>query len=907
MKACKSFYFIAALTLVFASAWLHARPVYDEMVVAGFYPYQKDYVLKPENIDTGNITHLIYTFAGPRADGSISTDTGSYHSMAAPLVSRLHEDGKKFIVMMGGGLQSGGFHGMASSQVTRTVFINTLSDWMRNYGYDGVNLDWEYPGDNDRDEDRANLTALVIEMRQAFDALEMELGKDLEISMDVHSSLYYAEWVDFATLKNYIDWFGLMSYDYAGNWPYAIHAAHNAPLYCGPAEICERYLTVDLGVKNLREELNIPASQIVMGVAFYGREFFNSALYETPREGGGGITYTDIEPLIGKGWERLWDSQSLVPYLRKTSGTGIISYDDEESLTVKADYIKQNGLLGAMIWEITQDVNKTTGAQPLFDTIGTNLVGVPFGGGSNSSRTSSSSSSKFSSLSSSSAVNICNDLPVWSAATVYNSGNQVQYSGGRYTANYWTQGNNPATRNGAGEPWTRSGSCGGVASSSISSSSLSSSVSLSSSSNASVRDDSFRVVGYMPSWKGLSALVDNTDLSLLTHINAAFLNPSAAGVVAIGDNPVCMDATGADIDYLVSRAHQAGVKVLVSVAGGVLPPCAGDWAQLLQPANRIQLVNNLVSFINQHNLDGIDIDIEGGTLTHIHNAGNYVPFIQELRTQLNPLGKLVTSATASYYGGMIPVESIPYFDFVNVMSYDAVGPWTGATGGEHSTYNQAAEHINFWRNRGLPQDKLVLGVPFYGWGFGTYEGDWSYQDIINSFGISAAQGDVIGSLCNGCSYITYNGVATIRAKTSLALQQASGVMIWELSHDIPGSLSLLNTINDEIGGDSSSSSSLSSTSSSSSISSSSSSSVSSSSSLSSSSRSSSSSSTGGGSCTNVPQYVNGNSYSSGDLVKNYNEQFRCNNSGLCSEGGIYTPGNGWAWPNAWQWVATCSA
>jgi GH18 family chitinase len=361
-------------TLCFCISVVNAQQQYENHVVAGFYPYTKDYVLKPENIQLQNLTHLIYCFAGPRADGSISTETGSYHNPT--LVSRTHAEGRKFIIMMGGGLQSGGFHAMASSATTRTIFINTLVEWCTTYGYDGVNIDWEYPGDNNKNEDRENLTALITEMRQAFNTFKNQTGKYLEISIDVHSSLFYAQWVDFATLKNYVDWFGLMSYDFAGNWSYTLHAAHNAPLYCGPAEICDRYLSVDRGVKNLTESLGIPSSQIVMGVAFYGREFYNSALYQTPREGGAGVPYYDIEPLISNGWTRYWDEQSRVPYLLKNSGSGFMSYDDATSLKEKTDYIKEKELLGTMIWEITQDVDKVTKQQPLLKVIGENLVDV---------------------------------------------------------------------------------------------------------------------------------------------------------------------------------------------------------------------------------------------------------------------------------------------------------------------------------------------------------------------------------------------------------------------------------------------------------------------------------------------------------------------------------------------------
>ena len=333
-----------------------------------------------------------------------------------------------------------------------------------------------------------------------------------------------------------------------------------------------------------------------------------------------------------------------------------------------------------------------------------------------------------------------------------------------------------------------------------------------------------KVVGYIPSYKNMTAVVDNTDLSKLTHINISFLNPNASGAVMSGGDPVCMagafggNAAGSELSYVVQKAHQAGVKVLVSVAGGVIPSCSGNWATLLQPGNRTAFVNNLLQFVNYFNLDGLDIDIEGALLTNIDNAGNYTPFIQALRNGL-PSGKLLTSATASYVGGMVPTSSLPYFDFVNIMSYDAIGPGWGTPGIEHSSYSQAVSHINTWKARGLTKDKLVLGVPFYGYGFGSYNADYSFAQIVSQFGAAAAQNDVIGSVCAGCSYITYNGIPTIRNKTQLARQEGSGVMIWELSQDAAGTNSLLSAINSEIGqGGSSSSSTSSSSSSSSSVS-----------------------------------------------------------------------------------------
>lgn len=295
-----------------------------------------------------------------------------------------------------------------------------------------------------------------------------------------------------------------------------------------------------------------------------------------------------------------------------------------------------------------------------------------------------------------------------------------------------------------------------------------------------------------------------TDLNKLTHINISFLNPNASGTLVAGDKMVCMpgvndeNISAAEVRYLVDKAHAAGVKVLASVAGGVIPECSGDWAVLLQPANRDNLVKNLIKYVDDFKLDGLDIDIEGVLLTNIDQAGNYTPFIQSLSAELKKRNKLLTCATASYEGGMVPVSSLPYFDFVNLMSYDTIGPSWGTAGVEHSTYEQAVAHIEIWKARGLSKDKLVLGVPFYGYGFGSFRSDYTFNDIVSQFGAESATLDLIGKACAGCSYITYNGLPTIKAKTRLALKEGSGIMIWEMSQDAPAPYNLLETIHGEI-------------------------------------------------------------------------------------------------------------
>lgn len=299
------------------------------------------------------------------------------------------------------------------------------------------------------------------------------------------------------------------------------------------------------------------------------------------------------------------------------------------------------------------------------------------------------------------------------------------------------------------------------------------------------------VVGYLAAFKGLEMSIARTDLSAFTHYNLSFANPDAQGRFVHDGRMTCMgDETGANLslDALrqsVEKLQAGGAKVLISTAGGVIPGCSGDWKALLAPGRRAATVAALVDLADTLNLDGVDIDIEGQLLTDIDRAGDYTPFIAALSKAMKARGKLLTCATASYEGGMIPVSSIPWFDLINVMSYDAIGPSWGPPGAEHSSYAMAERDLDLWLARGVAPDRLILGVPFYGYGFGGEKANWSYRDLAAAHGKDATNADVIGDLCGGCRYITHNSPATIEKKSRLAAVKAGGVMVWELSQDTP--------------------------------------------------------------------------------------------------------------------------
>jgi spore germination protein YaaH len=156
-------------------------------------------------------------------------------------------------------------------------------------------------------------------------------------------------------------------------------------------------------------------------------------------------------------------------------------------------------------------------------------------------------------------------------------------------------------------------------------------------------------------------------------------------------------------------------------------------------------------------------------------------------------GKLLTAALSQGYGGSnVPDAALGAFDLVNIMAYDGAGPWNPKAPGQHSSMEMAKRATEYWLKRGVPKEKAVLGVPFYGYGFGKAfkKRDYPYQEIVDAYP-GAEKGDQIGET------IWYNGIPTIQAKAQFAKEQGlAGVMIWSLDMDAKGEKSLLKAIHE---------------------------------------------------------------------------------------------------------------
>ncbi len=274
-----------------------------------------------------------------------------------------------------------------------------------------------------------------------------------------------------------------------------------------------------------------------------------------------------------------------------------------------------------------------------------------------------------------------------------------------------------------------------------------------------------KVVGYMPSWSGD---VNAIQYSKLTHVNYSFVLPNSDGSLQAVPNP-------AKLQNLVSLGHANGVKVQIAV-GGWNDGNDSAFEMLAQTSTgRTNFVNNIMAFVNQYNLDGVDMDWEypdPGT-----SANNYELLIVQLGNTLHASGKIMTAAVVALGSTGEGIKSTVFddFDFINLMAYD------GSTSSGHSPYSYAVDSLNYWIGRGLPKEKAILGVPFYA------------RPTYSSFASKVAQSS--SNICRDTDGNDFwNGVPTMRQKAEYARLHAGGIMTWELSQDTTGDSSLLTAM-----------------------------------------------------------------------------------------------------------------
>ncbi|WP_349409888.1 glycoside hydrolase family 18 protein [Pseudalkalibacillus sp. SCS-8] len=339
-----------------------------------------------------------------------------------------------------------------------------------------------------------------------------------------------------------------------------------------------------------------------------------------------------------------------------------------------------------------------------------------------------------------------------------------------------------------------------------------------------------KVVGYYGGWAAYSGFdVLDIEAEKLTHLNYAFAKISDDGKVALGNPEV-------DVENLKQlqklKAQHPDLRTLISVGGWSHSENFSDVAAT--EASRKAFADSTVTFIEEHGFDGIDIDweypVSGGESDNKHrpeDKENFTKLMEEIRKQLDQheqqTGKKYTltiagAASTSFLEKTEMAQLVSHVDFINLMTYDINGQWYKKTGHNAPLYTTSGDAPNKWSaedtvnayfNAGVPKEKMVLGIPFYGRKYdavtplnnGLHQpfvldgGSVTYDGIkdkhLNKEGYKRFMDDEtkVPYLWNGTSFISYEDPESIQHKTDyIQTENLGGAMVWELSHDRKGVL-----------------------------------------------------------------------------------------------------------------------
>jgi chitinase len=318
----------------------------------------------PAVIHPEKFTHINFAFARITPAGRAAVADGE--ASLVRLVALKKTNPRLKVIVSIGGWMADGFSDAALTDASRALFADSTVELLRRFSADGIDIDWEYPGQGVagikyRAEDRQNFTLLLQVLRDKLDAASAAQGRTGggRYTLTIASAdREYFDHTEMDKLHVYLDWINVMSYDFFNSLTPT--TGHHAGLY-GAAPALPTDRNADASVKQ-HLAAGIPSDKIVLGVAFYGRGFtgvkpVDHGLRQPYERFEGAHDYSELAAkFIGRqGFIRYWDDRAKAPYLWNSASRTFITYDDPQSITIKAQYVKEHHLGGMMFWELSED------------------------------------------------------------------------------------------------------------------------------------------------------------------------------------------------------------------------------------------------------------------------------------------------------------------------------------------------------------------------------------------------------------------------------------------------------------------------------------------------------------------------------------------------------------------------
>ncbi|XP_044249663.1 probable chitinase 10 isoform X2 [Drosophila takahashii] len=710
----------------------------------------------PDDINTDMCTHVVYGFAVLDYSELILRTHDSWADIDNNFytrVSSLKSKGIKVSLALGGWNDSQGdkYSRLVRSPSARARFVRHALEFIKKYGFEGLDLDWEYPVcwqtecSKGFTEEKEGFTAWVRELSEAFRPRGLLLSTAVSPSKKIIDAGY-----DVSQLSHLFDWIAVMTYDFHGQWDKK--TGHVAPLYQHPDDDLE-YFNANFSVHYWIEK-GAPSRKIVLGMPLYGQSFTlenasNNGLNAKssgPGQAGeftraaGFLAYYEIcERVNHQGWKVVNDKLGRMgPYAFK--GMQWVSYDDPVTIRKKAQLVRSLDLGGGMVWALDLDDFRNrcgNGVHPLLREIHDVLKDSPS----------------------------LLEPPTTPSAEDQTDVELSEASGVEATENIESESVDEGVETSVeGEPDYGEGSFEAVLQPVTEANHEAESLGISSQNeidpNNEVEEEileieygepipgtgvsnDFKVVCYFTNWAwyrqgGGKFLPEDIDADLCTHIVYGF------AVLSRNNLTIQPHDSWADLDNKfyerVVAYRKKGVKVSVAIGGW--NDSAGDkYARLVRKSEaRTRFIRHALEFIEKYNFDGLDLDWEYPVCWQVDckkgTADEKIGFtalVRELSGAFQAKGLILSAAVSPNKKVVDAAYDVPelsrYFDWISVMAYDYHGQWDKQTGHVAPMYNHPEGTVNFnanfsmnyWISRGTDRRKLIMGIPMYGQSFSLAE------------------------------------------------------------------------------------------------------------------------------------------------------------------------------------------
>ena len=313
--------------------------------------------IDPYNLDLRgvDILNMAFTVINNNRIGLLYPNHADHFMMVRKL--KQNNPNLRVLISVGGYGTSQQFHQMASTSASRAVFIDDAVRFLKYYGFDGIDVDWEFPGMEaaTRNADRKNFTSLLSELRNALDSASRTDGKKYMLTIAAGAFDLYLTYTEPNLIAPLVDYFFVMTYDFVGQWNN--YTGHHTNLYASTFK--KSGYSVDR-IVNTYIRNGIPPEKIVIGAAAYGRKWnqvqsSKNGLFKEAK-GEGSIAYALITELEKqRDFQKCWDKNACAPYLFSNHSKTFITYDNTESVRRKVDYVNMHSLGGIMYWEYFSD------------------------------------------------------------------------------------------------------------------------------------------------------------------------------------------------------------------------------------------------------------------------------------------------------------------------------------------------------------------------------------------------------------------------------------------------------------------------------------------------------------------------------------------------------------------------